>query len=99
MSITCVGMLLGLPHIKMAGRRGINSLPLKYSRWTESRLFYHRAHWICLVSYPCQPTIEGAATDRWEDCCRPLAYCSVHTRQSGDLAPESPIAELSTQAV
>jgi hypothetical protein len=27
MSITCVGMLLGLPHPQMAGWRGINILP------------------------------------------------------------------------
>jgi hypothetical protein len=27
MSIACVGMLLGLPHLQMAGWRGINSPP------------------------------------------------------------------------
>jgi hypothetical protein len=36
MSITYVGMMLGLPHLQMAGLRGINSLPLNYSRWIES---------------------------------------------------------------
>jgi hypothetical protein len=38
-SIACVGMLHGLPHLQMPGGRGINSLPLNYSRWTEKLLF------------------------------------------------------------
>jgi hypothetical protein len=32
------GMLLGLPRLQMAGWRGIYSLPLNYSRWTEKLL-------------------------------------------------------------
>jgi hypothetical protein len=44
MFITCVGMLIGLPHLQIIGWRGINSLPLNYSRWTESFCFCCRAY-------------------------------------------------------
>jgi hypothetical protein len=44
MSIICLGMLLGLPHLEMAGWGDIYSLPHNYSRWTEAATFYRWAH-------------------------------------------------------
>jgi hypothetical protein len=35
MSTSCIGMLLGIPHLQMIGWKGINRLPLNYNRWTE----------------------------------------------------------------
>jgi hypothetical protein len=99
MSITCVGMLLGLPHTQMAGWRGIYSLPLTSSSWTESCSFLslgapdspvHTGHVRC-PGHVSQP-LRAAAADRWPDC-------PVHTGQSDATAPESPFFGLSAQTV
>jgi hypothetical protein len=47
-------MLLGTLHIQMAGWRGINSLPLNYSRWTEQS----GAHQTCSMPWPRELTVE-----------------------------------------
>jgi hypothetical protein len=76
MSIICVGMLLGLPHLQMGGWRGINSWPLNYSRWTEK---------VMLLSSGA-PDMSGAlatSADHWPNCI-------VHTGQSGAIGPKSP---------
>jgi hypothetical protein len=44
MSTICLGMLLGLPHLQMAGWGVFIVLPLNYSRWTESCCFYRQAY-------------------------------------------------------
>jgi hypothetical protein len=80
MSIKCVGMLLGLPHLQMVGWRDINILPLNYSRWTKRWLFLssgapdssvHIGHVRCLghVSRP----LRATTVDRWKIRCQPLA--------------------------
>jgi hypothetical protein len=50
----CLDMLLGTLHIQMAGWRGINSLPLNYSRWTEQS----GAHQTCSMPWPRELTVE-----------------------------------------
>jgi hypothetical protein len=80
MSITCIGILLGLPHLQMASSRGLNRLPLNYSRWTEKLLLLssgapdspvHTVHVRCPghVSRP----LRSIAFDHW---IRPLARLS-----------------------
>jgi hypothetical protein len=55
MSITCVGILLGLPHLQMASWKGINSLPSiivvgqKVVVSAVGRTGQSGAHWTCLV--------------------------------------------------
>jgi hypothetical protein len=40
MSIICLGMLLGLPHIEMVGWEVFIASPHNYSRWIEAVAFY-----------------------------------------------------------
>jgi hypothetical protein len=83
-------MLLGLPHLQMASWRGINSLPLNYSHWTEKLLLLssgapdnlvHTGLVWCPgnVSRP----LRSVAVDHWLDC-------PMHTGQPSAIAPESP---------
>jgi hypothetical protein len=84
--------VLELPHIQMAGWRGIYSLPQiivvgqKYAASVIERTKQSGAQRTCLVPWPRQPT---------EVCSnRPLdptvADCSVYTGQSDATVPESP---------
>jgi hypothetical protein len=98
-SITCIGMLLGLPHLQMADWRGINSLPLNYSHWTESWLLYLRARWqsgahqTCPVPRPRQSIVEVCSS-------RPLARLSGAQRTIRCYsAQESLVAGLSAHSV
>jgi hypothetical protein len=77
MTITCVGMLLGLPHLEMADWRSINSLPSIIAVGPKASCFYHWVHQtVRCPDHICRP-LRVAAVDRWMICCRPLA------RQSG----------------
>jgi hypothetical protein len=87
MSITCVGMLLGLPHLQMAGWRGINSLNLNYSRWIESWLFLSssapdnavRSEHVQCPGHVSR-LLRAATVDHWKIYCRPLARLSGEHR-------------------
>jgi hypothetical protein len=83
MSIACVGMLLRLPHLQMAGWRGINILPLNYSRWIEKLLLLplgtpdspvHTGHVWCPghVSRP----LRSIAVNRWEPTVGQTIRCT-----------------------
>jgi hypothetical protein len=82
MSISCIGALLGQPHLQMAGWRGINSLPLNYSRWTKTdcsvveRTRQSGTHQTCLVPWPVSRPLRAAAADCWKSYCWPLARLS-----------------------
>jgi hypothetical protein len=72
-SITCVGMLLGLPHLEMAGWRGINSLPSIIAVGQKAGCFCHWMHQtVRCPGHICRP-LRVAAVDRWMIYCRPLA--------------------------
>jgi hypothetical protein len=55
-STICLGMLLGLPHLQMAGWWSIYNLPHNSSRWTESSLLCRRAH----QTVRCTPDMSDA---------------------------------------
>jgi hypothetical protein len=84
MSIICVGMLLGPLHLQMVCWRGINSLPLNYSRWAEKLLLLssgapdspvHIGHVRCPGRV--NQSLRSVVVDRWS---RPLSRLSESTR-------------------
>jgi hypothetical protein len=69
MSIICLGMLLRLPHLQMAGW-GIYRLPHTSNRWTQSSSFLSTldghtgqsgAHWTYIIH--CK--VPATSVDRW----------------------------------
>jgi hypothetical protein len=82
MSIICLGKLLGLPRLEMAG--GIYNVPHNYSSWTEATTFFrrptghsgaHRTSTVhCSVPYHISRPLGSVAVDCW---IRPLPRLSV----------------------
>jgi hypothetical protein len=108
MSIACVDMLLGLPHSQMAGWRGINSLPLNYSRWTEKLLLLslgtpdspvQTRHVQCHGHVWCPNHVSRSLRSIAVDRCKAATDCwpdyPMHTGQSGATPPESPRLRIS----
>jgi hypothetical protein len=83
MSTTWVGMLFGLPHFQMVGWRGINCLPLIYSRWTESWLLFRRAHRTVRFPSHVSQLLRSVVVDCWPGC-------PMHTRQSNTTTTRVP---------
>jgi hypothetical protein len=68
MSTICFGMLLGLPHIEMAGWGGFIASPHNYSRWTETTTFCRWAHRTVRCTPVMHCSLSGAlamSADRW----------------------------------
>jgi hypothetical protein len=63
MSIICLGMLLGLPHLEMAGWDGIYRLQHKTSRWRKAATLYGTPD--SLVGSPDSPMPLSGASSRW----------------------------------
>jgi hypothetical protein len=91
-------MLLGLPHLKIAGWGYLKS-PHNYSRWTESNNFLstgapdspvHIGHALFTVWCPGHVSrpLGSAAVDRW---FRPLPDCPVHNGLSSATPRERPL--------
>jgi hypothetical protein len=65
MSIACIGMMLGLPHLQMVGWRGINGPPSiiaigqKVDCSVVGRTGQSGAHQTCLVPRPRQSIVES----------------------------------------
>jgi hypothetical protein len=96
MSILCLGMLLGLPHIQMAGWGGIYSLPHTSSCWTESSSFLSTGtpnslvrteHTLFIVRWlPRQPTVGICSSRPLDPTVTQTIRC---TPDSSVLEPES----------
>jgi hypothetical protein len=75
MSIICLGMLLGIPHLEMASLRVFITSPHNYSHWTEAATFCRRAHRIvrCTLDMHCSPSSALPRQPTVGVCsCRPL---------------------------
>jgi hypothetical protein len=97
MSIVCLGMLIGLPHVQMAGWRGINSHPSIIVVGQKIYCFCCWAHWtlwctpdmhVQCPNHVSRP-LRSVAVDRW---IRPLPRLS-----GGATAPRAPTYGLSAQ--
>jgi hypothetical protein len=83
MSTICLGMLLGLPYLKMAGWGVFIAFPLNYSCWTESCRFCRRAHRTVRCTPDMHCSLSGA-TSRGRLVAGPSVQTArCPTRQSG----------------
>jgi hypothetical protein len=94
MSTTCIDMLLGLPHLQMAGWWSIYNLPHNSSRWTESWLLCRRAHRTVWCPGHVSRPLVSVAVDRW---IRPLPRLSGAHRTFRCYSPRVPSCGLSAQ--
>jgi hypothetical protein len=60
MSTIYLDMLLGLPHLEMAGWGVFIASPHNYSHWTEAAAFYRRAHRTVRCTPDMQYSLSGA---------------------------------------
>jgi hypothetical protein len=65
MSIICLGILLGLPHLQMASWWGIYSLPHNSSHWTKNDCFCRWAHRTVRCPSHASRPLRSVAGDRW----------------------------------
>jgi hypothetical protein len=87
MSTICLSMLLGLPHLQMAGWRGINSLPLNYSHWIEKLLLLSSGAPDSPMPWPRQPIVEVCISRSLDPTVIQTVRCTPDTPM---LQPKSP---------
>jgi hypothetical protein len=84
MYILCLGMLLGLPHLEMAGWGGIYRSQHNSRRWRKVAALWHTGQ--SSASIRCANPLD--LTRRW-----PLAL-QAFTPDSPDITPDNPVASL-----
>jgi hypothetical protein len=99
MSTICLGMLLGLPHLEIAGWGVFKASPYNYSRWKEVAAFCRRAHRTCTVHcvVPCHVSrpLESVVDDYW---IQPLPKLSSWHRTVRCYSPRVPFGLLCAES-